>query len=64
MFTNAEIVFMKLLGLDADFRNPSDDDLVRIENEVSKKLETSGFDADYNITIIGKTCERILDKLP
>ena len=55
---------MKTLGVNANFDNPSDDDLVEIEDKVSEKLIKSGFDKKYVITRIGKKCESILDKLP
>lgn len=64
MFTDSDIIFMKALGINVDFSNPSDDDLVEIEDKVSDKLMKSGFDNDYRITKIGKKCENILDNLP
>lgn len=64
MFTDSDIIFMKALGINANFDNPSDDDLVEIEDKVSEKLMKFGFDKDYDITRIGKKCEGILDKLP
>lgn len=64
MFTDSDIIFMKTLGVNANFDNPSDDDLVEIEDKVSEKLIKSGFDKKYVITRIGKKCESILDKLP
>lgn len=63
MFANNEILFMKTLNINADFNNPSDNDLVEIEDKVSTTLQQLGFDKNYNITKIGVLCETILDKL-
>ena len=63
MFTANEIRFMASLGIVANFYKPSNNDLVEIEDKVSEKLQLSGFDEDYKITMIGKMCENILDKL-
>lgn len=63
MFTDSDVIFMKALGINVNFDNPSDDDLVEIEDKVSEKLMKSGFDKNYVITRIGKKCECILDKL-
>lgn len=64
MFTTNDINFMKELGITVNFHNPSDDDLVNIENTLGDTLAIYGFDEDYKITPIGKKCEDILDKLP
>ena len=61
MFTDSDIIFMKALGIIANFDNPSDEDLVIIEDKVSEKLMEHGFDKNYVITRIGKQCEAILD---
>lgn len=63
MFANNEILFMKTLNINADFNNPSDNDLVEIEDKVSTALLKLGFDEDYNPTETGVICETILDKL-
>jgi hypothetical protein len=63
MFANNEILFMKSLNINADFNNPSDNDLVEIEDKVSTALLKLGFEKNYNITKIGVLCETILDKL-
>lgn len=63
MFDKSEIDFMESLGINADFKNLSDDMLAEIEDIVSEKLQKSGFDEDYKVTDIGKICESILDKL-
>ncbi len=62
-FNDKQKKFMKDIGIKADFDNPSDDDLVLIEEKVADKLETKGFDSDYKITDVGQMCESILDKL-
>lgn len=46
------------LASDLDYSN---DDLDKIEDAVSEKLQIDGFDKDYNVTEIGKICESILD---
>lgn len=64
MFNAKQIDFLVQLGCNFDFDNLSDDELVNIEEKVSLKLQTSGFDKDYNVTHIGELCESILDVLP
>ena len=54
---------MKSIGIDVDFSNLSDDDLVLIEEKVADKYEVSGLDKDYNPTETGKMCESILDMM-
>ena len=63
MFDDKQIEFLKTLGIDIDFKHPSDDDLVMVEDAVAEKLQVSGFDEEYEITEIGKMCESILDLL-
>jgi len=63
MFSKKQIEFMESIGININVGNISDDDLVKIEDTVSKKLQESGFDRDYNITETGKMCESILDNL-
>lgn len=62
-FNSNQINFMKEIGIDIDFENISDSDLIIIEEKVADKLETSGFDKDYNITEVGKMCESIIDMI-
>lgn len=62
-FNDKQKNFMKDIGIKANFDNPSDDDLVLIEEKVADELETKGFDPDYKITDVGRMCESILDKL-
>lgn len=63
MFSVNEMNFIKSLGVNADFNSLTDNILVEIEEKVSDVLQINGFDKNYNITQIGKWCERILDKL-
>ncbi len=63
MFTENQIKFMQLLGIEADFDNLSDDELVQIEERVGNELQRAGFGIDNAITDTGKLCESILDKL-
>ncbi len=62
--TDEEIGFLTSLGLKLNFENLSDEDFIIIEEIVGDELQIFGFDEDYNITLIGKLCESILDKLP
>lgn len=63
MFNVKQRKFIQSLGLKLDFDKLTDDDLVKIEDVVAKKLQQAGFDASYGITSIGKMCESILDEL-
>lgn len=63
MFNQKQKEFLKSLGLNLDFDNLSDDDLVLIEDTVADKLQRSGFSANNEPTSSGKMCESILDKL-
>ncbi len=63
MFTENQIKFMRSLGIEVDFDNLSDNDLVQIEERVGNELQRSGFGIDNTITDTGKLCESILDKL-
>ena len=56
-FNEKQIEFMR------NFEKLSDADLVLIEEKVADRLETSGFDEDYNVTDEGKMCESILDMI-
>ena len=62
-FNEKQIEFMRNLGIVVDFEKLSDADLVLIEEKVADRLETSGFDEDYNVTDEGKMCESILDMI-
>jgi len=64
MFSKAEKLFLKNIGIHADFDNISDDELVKIEEKVSLYLQKRGFDEEYKPTEEGLMCESILDKLP
>lgn len=61
MFDEKQIEFMDSMGL--DFTDLSDENLEKIEDVISEKLQKSGFDENYNVTDIGKMCESILDIL-
>lgn len=63
MFQLKQIEFLQSLGLDFDFNQLSDDQLVQIEDTVAEKLQISGFDTENQITPIGIMCESILDLL-
>ena len=62
-FNEKQIEFMRNIGIVVDFEKLSDADLVLIEEKVADRLETSGFDEDYNVTDEGKRCESILDMI-
>ena len=64
MFNENDIIFMRSLGIKANFLNPSDEELFEIEDKVSQKLMFSGFDANYEFTTDGIICMDILNKLP
>lgn len=63
MFDEKQIEYMKSIGLNMDFDNLTDDDLVKIEDVVSDRLRVVGFDENDKITTEGKLCESILDEL-
>lgn len=64
MFSEAEKVFLKSIGINANFNKISDDEFATIEEKVSIHLQKKGFDEDYKPTKEGLMCESILDKLP
>ena len=64
MFSEAEKVFLKSIGINANFDTISDDEFVTIEEKVSEHLQKRGFDEEYKPTKEGLMCESILDKLP
>jgi len=61
LFEPDQIEYMRKLGLDLDFANPSDDDIILIEETVADRLMMAGFDWEYEPTDEGKMCESILD---
>lgn len=63
MFTEKQVAFIQSLGLEVDFNNLSDDNLIQIEESVANELQRSGFDISDNITDVGEMCESILDTL-
>lgn len=64
MFTDKDIQYMRnVLGLDLDFNNLSDDDLLLIEDTVADKLGVSGFDDNNEPTYDGVICEGLIDKI-
>lgn len=52
---------MSNIGVTFDFNNMSNDDWVELEDIVSKVLQKSGFDKEYNPTKTGLMCESFLD---
>ncbi len=62
-FNTEQKDFMKSLGINPNKPIFSQKDLCEIEDKVSEKLQTDGFDKNYNLTEIGTLCESILDKL-
>lgn len=62
-FNNKQIEFMRNIGIDVDFDNLSDDDIINIEDKVADKYEMEGLDEKYNPTETGKMCESILDMM-
>lgn len=64
MFSEAEKVFLKSIGISANLDTISDDEFATIEEKVSEHLQKRGFDEEYEPTKEGLMCESILDKLP
>jgi len=64
MFSEAEKVFLKSIGINANLDTISDDEFVTIEEKVSEHLQKRGFNEEYKPTKEGLMCESILDKLP
>lgn len=62
-FNKEQNDFIKSLGIQSNELVYSDDDLVKVEDKVSEKLQINGFDKNYNINEVGIMCESILDKL-
>jgi len=63
LFSDEQKKYLKRLGLKIDFSNVLDDDLLKIEEAVSDRLEMYGFDEKYDVTQEGAICESILDLL-
>lgn len=63
MFDEKQIDFMRKTGISIDFDNPSEDELLMVEDVISERLQIDGFDENYVPTEIGKMCESILDIL-
>ncbi|MEG0919420.1 MAG: hypothetical protein RSE61_05750 [Anaerovoracaceae bacterium] len=63
MFSEKQIKYMKNNGIVVEFINPSDDELFKIEEVISTRLQIYGFDKNYEITEDGLICEEILDLL-
>lgn len=63
MLRNNQIKFLKLNGINLDFNNLSDDDIVSIEEKASDILQTCGFDKKYEPNAKGEMCESILDSI-
>lgn len=49
------------IGLNLDFDNLSDDDVVKIDDVVGDRLMMVGFDENYEPNWEGRMCESILD---
>lgn len=66
MLTNAQIAFLKDIGLDLDFANLTEDsdEWADIEERVGDELVYRGLNRDYYPNEIGKMCESILDVIP
>lgn len=66
MLTNAQIAFLKDIGLDLDFANLTEDsdEWADIEERVGDELVYRGLNEDYCPNEIGKMCESILDVIP
>lgn len=63
MFSLKEIELMKTLEIDVNFDDLSDADLEVINEKVSEILQLCGFDSRYNVTSLGRSCERIINKI-
>lgn len=63
MFSLNEIELMKILEIDVDFDNLTDDDLEKIKGRLTEMLRLCGFDSRYNVTMLGRSCERIVKKI-
>lgn len=62
-FTNKEVELMHKIGIGVNFENPSDEELVEIEERVEEYETLHCLDANYKLNEEGKICEGIVDKL-
>lgn len=68
-FTDAEIKYMRELGLDYDFNNlsedeTSDDAWIDIEDTIANRLIERGFNSNNTCNEEGLLCESLIDKIP
>lgn len=61
MFDQEQIKYMIKIGLNFDFTNLSDDNIIEIEEKIGDRLMMVGFDKDYEPNWDGRMCESILD---
>jgi len=61
MFNQEQIKYMIKIGLNLNFDNLSDDDIIKIDDVVGDRLMTVGFDKNYEPNWDGRMCESILD---
>lgn len=54
--------YLRRLGIEPE-KVQTDEDYIELEDKVSERLQTVGFDENYNPTEEGKMCESILDLL-
>lgn len=62
IFNEKEIKLLKDLKL-GESNNLNIDEIMKIEDVISKFLQVNGFDKNYNITKDGEIAESILDKI-
>ena len=63
-FNEEQIELLQRIGVPVNsFDSLTDEEIERIEAEVSEHLQKHGFDKDYKPTEEGKICESILDNL-
>ncbi len=63
-FNEKQMELLKILQINCTKESDySNEDLDKIEDAVSEKLQIDGFDKDYNVTEVGKICESILDMI-
>lgn len=61
MFNQEQIKYMIKIGLNLNFDNLSDDDIIKIDDVVGDRLMMVGFDENYEPNWDGRMCESILD---
>lgn len=61
MFDQEQRKYMIKIGLNLDFDDLSDDDIVKIDDVVGDRLMMVGFDENYEPNWDGRMCESILD---